>query len=187
MNLYDGYEYPLGFGTKEGCGTTPDYTEAIALVKELESYGVKLLDFTMGNPYFNPHVNRPYARGGYDHPEHPMVGCARMSDGIAEVARAIPSVAVISSALSYMGTESAHVAAGCIARGDYAMAGFGRLTLAYPDLARDILQGGALSPKKICMACSMCTQIMRQPGGTPGCVLRDAEVSAPIYKELVKK
>jgi hypothetical protein len=33
----------------------------------------------------------------------------------------------------------------------------------------------------------MCTQIMRQPGGTPGCVVRDKEVYAPIYKEFVKK
>ena len=152
-----------------------------------EDYGVKLLDFTMGNPYFNPHVNRPYARGGYEQPEHPMAGCARMTHGIAEVAHAIPSIAVISSALSYMGTESAHVAAGCVARGDYAMAGFGRLTLAYPDLARDILRDGTLHADKICLACSMCTQIMRQPGGTPGCVVRDKEVYAPIYKEFVKK
>ena len=116
-----------------------------------------------------------------------MVGCARMSDGIATVAREIPSVAVISSALSYMGTASAHVAAGCIARGDYAMAGFGRLTLAYPDLARDILREGTLHANKICMACSMCTQIMRQKGGTPGCVIRDKEVYGPIYKEFVKQ
>ncbi|MBQ7338645.1 MAG: flavin oxidoreductase/NADH oxidase [Clostridia bacterium] len=187
LNLYDGYEYPLGFGTREGYGIEPDYTEAIALVKELASYGVKLLNFTMGNPYFNPHVNRPYARGGYEQPEHPMVGCARMSDGIATVAREIPSVAVISSALSYMGTESAHVAAACVENDRYAMAGFGRLILAYPDLARDILRDGKLYPEKICMACSMCTQIMRQKGGTPGCVIRDAEVYAPIYKELVKK
>lgn len=185
LNLYDGYEYPLGFGTKEGCGITPDYSEAVALCRELEHYGVKLLNFTMGNPYFNPHVNRPYARGGYDHPEHPMVGCARMTDGITTVAREIPSVAVISSALSYMGTESAHVAAACVQQGNYAMAGFGRLTLAYPDLARDILNQGALSPDRICMACSMCTQIMRQKGGTPGCAIRDAEVYAPIYRELV--
>ena len=107
-------------------------------------------------------------------------------EGIAEVARAIPSVAVISSAMSFMGTESAHVAAACVNEGLYAMPGFGRLTLAYPDLARDIIQKGALDPKKICLACSMCTQIMRQPGGTPGCVVRDKEIYAPIYKELVK-
>ena len=187
MNLYDGYEYPLGFGVKEGCGVEPDYTEAIALCREFEDYGVKLLDFTMGNPYFNPHVNRPYARGGYEQPEQPTAGCARMTHGIAEAAPAIPSSAVISSALRYTRTESAHVAAGCIARGDYAMAGFGRLTLAYPDLARDILRDGTLHADKICLACSMCTQIMRQPGGTPGCVVRDKEVYAPIYKEFVKK
>ena len=185
MNLYDGYEYPLGFSTLPGQGTTPDYTEAIALVRELASYGVKLLNFTMGNPYFNPHVNRPYARGGYEHPEHPMLGCARMHDGIAEVAAAIPEVAVISSGLSYMGTASAHVAAGYIEQGKYAFAGFGREVLAYPDVARDLLRDGKMYPEKVCMACSMCTEIMRKPGGTPGCVLKDAEIYAPLYRSLV--
>lgn len=185
MNLYDGYEYPLGFSTLPGQGITPDFTEAIALVRELESYGVKLLNFTMGNPYFNPHVNRPYARGGYEHPEHPMLGCARMHDGIATVAAAIPSVAVISSGLSYMGTESAHVAAGYIEQGKYAFAGFGREVLAYPDVARDLLRDGKMYPEKVCMACSMCTEIMRKPGGTPGCVLKDAALYGPLYRSLV--
>jgi hypothetical protein len=26
---------------------------------------------------------------------------------------------------------------------------------------------------------------MRKPGGTPGCVLKDAEVYAPLYRSLV--
>ena len=30
-----------------------------------------LVDMTMGSPYFNPHINRPYNKGGYVPPEHP--------------------------------------------------------------------------------------------------------------------
>ena len=108
LNLCDGYEPPYGFGAAADSGKQPDLTEAILLARALEQGGVKLLNFTMGNPYFNPHVNRPYARGGYDQPEHPMAGCARMHHGIATVAWEIPSVAVISSALSYMGTSAVY-------------------------------------------------------------------------------
>lgn len=47
--------------------------------------GVKLLNITMGNPYFNPHVNRPYSIGTYTVEEHPLEGVRRVLDGIAEI------------------------------------------------------------------------------------------------------
>jgi 2,4-dienoyl-CoA reductase-like NADH-dependent reductase (Old Yellow Enzyme family) len=110
-----------------------------------------------------------------------------MLRGTAEVAKTIPEVAVISSAMTFMGAAAPHVAAACIEQGWFAFAGFGRQTLAYPDLAADICKTGELCDKKLCLACSKCTEIMRKPGGTPGCVVRDAEVYAPIYRELVQK
>ncbi len=186
LNLYDGYPRPDGFGVAEGGSTEFDPTEAIALVGHLRDSGVKLLDFTMGNPYFNPHVNRPYTRGAYESPEHPLVGCERMLRGTATVAATIPEVAVISSALTYLGSTAPNVAAAMIEQGWFAFAGFGRQTLAYPDLSRDILATGQMNDKKLCLACSKCTEIMRQKGGTPGCVVRDAEIYAPLYRTLVQ-
>lgn len=185
MNLYDGYPYPDGFGVDRSGSTEPDYSEAIWLAQRLRDAGVRLLDFTMGNPYFNPHVNRPYAKGPYEAPEHPLVGCYRMLEGIATVAKQIPEVAVVSSGLTYMGWAAPHVAAAYIENGGFAFAGFGRQTLAYPSLARELCSGGELRPEALCQACSKCTEIMRRPGGTPGCVIRDAEVYAPIYRSLV--
>ena len=186
MNIYDGFPYPYGFGVREGEGITPDLSEAIRLTQELASYGVKLLDFTMGNPYFNPHVNRPFAKGGYEAEEHPLAGVQRMLDGIATVRRELPEdVKVISSGISYLGAASAAVNAGYIRDGAFDFAGYGRQTLAYPDVASDICKKGALDPKRLCIACSKCTQIMRQAGGTPGCVIRDSEVYLPIYREKV--
>ncbi|MBQ9938791.1 MAG: flavin oxidoreductase/NADH oxidase, partial [Oscillospiraceae bacterium] len=55
---------------------------------------------------------------------------------------------------------------------------------AYPDFARDILSNGCMEKGKMCICCSKCTHIMRTPGGTPGCVIRDSGVYLPIYKEL---
>ena len=63
MNVYDGFPYPYGFGVKEGEGITPDLSEADRLIKELAELGVKLLDITMGNHYFNPHVKSPLCGG----------------------------------------------------------------------------------------------------------------------------
>ena len=59
--------------------------------------------------------------------------------------------------------------------------GSGRMAFAYPDFAKDILTKGKLDPNKVCIACSACTQIMRD-GGTTGCVVRDNKVYGPIYR-----
>ena len=70
------------------------------------------------------------------------------------------------------------------ANGSFDLCGFGREAIAYPDLASDILKNGAMKKEKLCMCCSKCTEIMRKPGGTPGCVLRDKEVYLPIYRKF---
>ena len=184
VNAYDGFEYPYGFGVNKGEGLTPDFTEAKMLCSELVKLGMPIINITMGNPYVNPHVNRPFARGTYEHPEAPIIGVQRMLDGIAEVAAVIKGTPVISSGLSYLGAMSPNVVAAYIAEGKFDFAGYGRETLAYPSLAKDICNTGKLDPKKVCIACGKCSEIMRKPGGTPGCVIRDAEVYAPLYKKF---
>ena len=156
------------------------------LVGKLYEYGVGLVNITMGNPYFNPHVNRPFAQGGYEAEEHPLEGVRRMLEGIAEVKRAVPDMKIISSALSFLGVTAPNVCAAYIADGGFDLAGFGRTIFAYPDFANDIVKTGGLNKNKICLCCSKCTEIMRTPGGTPGCVIRDREVYLPIYKAQCK-
>ncbi|MBQ7293667.1 MAG: flavin oxidoreductase/NADH oxidase [Clostridia bacterium] len=187
INAYDGFEYPYGFGVKDGEGIKPDFTEAKMLCRELVKLGMPLVNLTMGNPYVNPHVNRPFSYGPYEHPEPPIAGVARMLDGIAEVAAEIKGTPVISSGISYLGAMSPNVVAAYIRDGKFDFAGYGRETLAYPDLAKDICNYGTLNPKKVCIACGKCSEIMRKPGGTPGCVIRDGAVYAPLYKKLCAK
>lgn len=187
MNVYDGFPYPYGFGVVEGQGITPDFTEAKMLCRQLVEMGVPLINMTMGNPYVNPHVNRPYATGGYEPDEYPMYGVWRMLEGIAEVASVVGDVPVISSGLSFLGALAPNVTAAYIEADKFQFAGYGRQTLAYPDLARDICTKGGLDEKRLCMTCGKCTEIMRQKGGTPGCVIRDAQVYAPIYRQLCMK
>ena len=184
LNAYDGFPYPYGFGVKTDGSLDFDKTEPVWLIKELYSYGVRLLNITMGNPYFNPHVNRPYSMGGYEAPEHPLVGVSRMLNGTAEIKKEIPDMKIICSALSFLGVTAPNVAAAYIENGGFDFAGFGRTIFAYPDFANDILKNGGMDKNKCCICCSKCTEIMRQKGGTPGCVIRDSETYMPIYKKL---
>ncbi|MBR2479409.1 MAG: flavin oxidoreductase/NADH oxidase [Clostridia bacterium] len=180
LNVYDGFEYPLGFGVSKNGGTDFDPTEPMWLLAQLADMGVELVNITMGNPYFNPHVNRPYAQGGYEPPEHPLQGVARMLHGISDLAHANPKLKLISSGLSYLGAAAPGVASAFIKDGGFEFAGFGRTILAYPDFAKDILASSELNAKKLCICCSKCTELMRN-AHTPGCVVRDK-----LYTELYK-
>jgi 2,4-dienoyl-CoA reductase-like NADH-dependent reductase (Old Yellow Enzyme family) len=184
LNVYDGFPHPYGFGVKPDGTTGFDPTEPVWLLRELRNLGVELLNITMGNPYFNPHVNRPFVRGGYTAEEHPLEGVARMLHGIAALKKEVPDIKLICSALSYLGVAAPNVVAGFIRDGGFDIGGFGRTIFAYPDFAKDILAKGAMDPRKICLCCSMCTEIMRA-GGTPGCVVRDRELYLPMHKQLV--
>lgn len=185
LNLYDGFAYPWGWGVAEGSGETPDLTEPVALIELLKNaYEMELLDYTIGNPYFNPHVNRPCDFGPYALPESPLTGVARMCSLIGEAKAAVPDIKVISSGNTYLRQFSPYLAAGMLEQGKADLIGFGRMAFAYPEFAADILQKGGLEPKKCCITCSKCTQLMRA-GSTAGCVIRDAEVYMPIYKRDV--
>lgn len=184
LNVYDGFAYPYGFGVSKNNGLEFDSTEPEWLIRELYRYGVKLLNITMGNPYVNPHVNRPFAMGSYEPEEHPLCGVKRVLSGTERLKKSIPEMAIICSALSYLGVAAPNVAAAYINNGGFDFAGFGRTAFAYPDFANDILKNGAMDKNKICICCSKCTEIMRSPGGTPGCVIRDKDIYLPIYKKL---
>ena len=140
----------------------------------------------MGNPYFNPHVNRPFALGGYTAEEHPLTGVARVLEGTAKLKSLVPEMAIICSAVSYLGVAAPGVVAAYIKEGKFDFAGFGRTIFANPDFALDIINEGKLNKDKLCICCSKCTEIMRA-GGTPGCVIRDKEVYAPLYKQYCAK
>ncbi len=181
MNVYDGFPRPYGFGVGEE-GIEFDPTEPIWVLEQLRDYGVKMLNITMGNPYFNPHVNRPFTMGGYTPEEHPLIGVARMLLGTAKLKKAVPEMKILCSALSYLGVAAPNVTAALIKEGGIDLCGYGRQTFAYPDFANDILKGG-LEKDKLCICCSKCTEVMRA-GSTPGCVIRDKEIYLPLHKEF---
>lgn len=185
LNVYDGFPFPYGFGVNEADGLEPDLTEGIRLVGDLKALGLELVDITIGNPYVNPHVNRPADWQPYEMPEDPTVGLHRMMHCVGEIKKAHPELKIIGSAFSYPRAFAANLAAGAVESGICDMAGFGRMAFAYPEFAKDILSGAGLDSKKCCIACGKCSQLMRL-GSTAGCVVRDSYYTK-LFKELTSK
>lgn len=182
LNAYDGVPNPYGWGQDGEDYRKADLAEPLRLIGELWEGGMELINVTMGNPYVNPHVNRPYRRGGYAPPEHPLKGVERLAAGIGAIQRANPGMAVVASGLSYLAEAADVVAAGLVEQGMASVAGFGRTAFAYPDFARDILAGGGMRREKSCLACTKCTELMRA-GAYAGCPVRDQEAYLPLYRQ----
>ena len=175
LNAYDGFAYPYGFGVREGEGLEPDMTEAIRLIQELKrEFDIPLINITMGNPYRNPHVNRPYDHGNYVPGEHPLEGIGRIMKGTSEIQHAV-DIPVLGSAYSYLRQFAPNLAAAMVAGGHAAMCGFGRMAFADPGFVQEARVNGRLDPKNVCVTCGGCAALLRS--GTPsGCVVRDREV-----------
>lgn len=173
IGIYDGFAYPLGFGVKEGGDTIPDYEEPIRLVRALyEEDEIRLVNLTMGNPYVNTHVTRPYDHGKYIPDEHPLCGVARMINGIGKVKQAVPEMLVSASGPSYLRQYSDLFAAGAIEEGLCDQVLFGRMSFSNPEFPRQILYNGRMDPKQTCVACGKCGDLIRA-GKPTGCVVRD--------------
>lgn len=183
LGLYDCLPYPWGFGADHNDYLTIDWTEPELLLHGAYDRGVRLIDMTLGSPYINPHVNRPYDGGGYEPPETQLTGVVRLLDAAAHMKETCPGITLIGTGYSYLRQFAPQVAAGAISSGMTDAAGFGRLAFAYPDFAKDILEKGELDTKKVCLTCSKCTAMMRQIHAT-GCPIRDREVYTPMYQEL---
>ena len=173
MNAYDGFEYPYGFGVHEG-SLEVDLTEPLKLIGELvDEFNIPLLNITMGNPYKNPHVNRPYDNGNYVPPEHPIEGLGRIMKGLSEIQHAYPNLPILGSAFSYLRRYAPNLASGMVAEGHCSIAGFGRMAFANPDFVNQLRCNGAID--KVCMTCGGCAQMLRA-GKAAGCIVHDREV-----------
>lgn len=180
LGVHDGIGYPYGFGDDMEDSAKFDPSEALRLIGDIHRLGVNLINVTMGTPYFNPHVNRPYCTGGYEPPEHPLVGVARMINGAALLQKAFPDVTFIGTGYTFLRQFSPYLAAGAVGSGMISAAGFGRMAFAYDGFAKDLI-AGEMKPNRCCLTCGKCTELMRA-FTTTGCPIRDSEVYAPIYK-----
>ncbi len=179
LSVADMVPYPYGFGTT--AENTLDLTEPDRLIGQMVAEGIQLLNVTLGNPYYNPHVNRPYRKGGYIPPETPDTGLARFIEVEKHLKETFPSLTVVGSGLSYYRGDVIAESERQLTEGVCDLVGYGRLWIAYPMFYRDYLRG-MFDAKKTCLTCSKCTELMRH-GQVSGCAVFNAYYQK-LYKEI---
>jgi len=171
--------YDAAFGLDPAHPEHIDLAEPIAVVRALLARGVRLINITSASPYYAPHAQRPATfppSDGYQPPEDPLVGVARLLDAARRIKAAAPDAIVVSSGWSYLQDYMPHVAQATVRAGWFDAVGLGRMALSYPDLPADVLAGRALDRKHICRTFSDCTTAPRR-GLISGCYPLD-----PFYK-----
>lgn len=185
IGIFDGFEYPYGFGVKEGEGAVPNLEEPVRLMKELYAdYGLEMVNLTLGNPYVSTHVTRPFDQGKYVPDEHPLYGVARIINSIGEVKRNVPGMVISASGPSYMRQYSDLFAAGAVEEGLCDQMLFGRMSFANPEFPKQIAATGRMDAKKTCVTCGKCGDLIRA-GRPTGCVVRNPQVYLPYYQEFL--
>ncbi|MFI5179014.1 MAG: NADH:flavin oxidoreductase [Vicinamibacterales bacterium] len=207
MNVFDGVPFRSGadgigapapvatpyldaWGTDANDPARADVAEPLRLIGELRGLGLALLNVTMGSPYYNPHIGRPFDKppvDGYVPPEHPLAGVERHLRLTAAIQRAHPDLPVVGTGYSWLRHFALNAAEASIAAGNVTIVGLGRGALAYPDFAADALERGRMERDKACVGVSYCTALMRAKHNAlgqyaTGCVPRD-RLYAAAFKE----
>lgn len=177
LNVFDGLEG--GFGMDDGKELKPNLTEVKDLMYHFEKQNIALWSITAGIPYLNPWVGRPFnlpATNATQAPEHPLTGVDRLIKLTREI-RNFTKVPVVGAGLSWLRMYYPQVASGIIHQNYADLVGMGRMAFAYPDLVMELYEKNEVNAKKVCVACSGCTNRMRS-GLPAGCIIRDLEVYA---------
>ena len=174
-----GVPYEYAFGADPANPLAIDLTETFQFLDLLQSLGIQLVCITAGSPYYNPHIQRPALfppTDGYEPPEDPLVGVARLLNATSRIKARYPRLAIIGTGYSYLQEWLPHVAQHDVRTGQVDFVGLGRLVLSYPDFAHDVLRGAPLDTKRLCRTFSDCTTGPRN-GLVSGCYPLD-----PFYR-----
>lgn len=166
--LNSGYRHAFG---GDGTGTGIDLTEPHQFLDLLEALNIKLINISAGSPYYVPHIQRPALfppSDGYQPPEDPLVGVARLINSAAELKARHPNLCIVGTGYSYLQEWLPNVGQNVIRTGKADFIGIGRMVLTYPEMCADVLEGRPLRRKRICRTFSDCTTAPRN-GLVSGC------------------
>ena len=183
--------YPWGWGVNPNNPLEEDLTEEKQAIGWFKDWGVELLNVSIGCPYYNPHIVRPFEKpdeGNYEQPEHPLNGVDRHFRISGELQRAYPDLPMVGSGYSWLQIYSINAAAHNLEQGNIRIFGIGRNALAYPDFATDVAEKGELDERRVCKTLTYCTFLMRNKNNAigqfpTGCPPFDKLVYGPIMKE----
>ena len=181
-----------GWGLNPDDPLTPDLAEPIRWVREMRQLGVELVNVTLGNPYAQPHIGRPFEYpppDGYESPEHPLIGVDRHFRITAAIQKANPGLAVVGTGYSYLQEFLPQAGAANVRDGRVSLVGVGRASLAQPDWVRQLRDNGRLDRKRVCRTFSYCTALMRAKdhplGQFPtGCPPFDKDAYGGVWKDV---
>ena len=183
--------YAYGYGVNANNPLEDDLTEPKQVIALMKSWGLQLLNVSLGCPYYNPHVGRPFEKpdeGNYEPPEHPLLGVDRHFRIAADLQRTFPDLPMVGTGYSWLQKYSINAGAANIADGNIRFFGLGRNVLSYPDFPQDVMTKGELDELRVCKTLTYCTFLMRTKnhplGQFPaGCPPFDKLVYGPIMKE----
>jgi len=183
--------YQWGWGVNPMNPLEPDLGEVKQAIAWFLDLGLELLNVSMGSPYYNPHIGRPFEKpdeGNYEQPEHPLLGVDRHFRVAGELQLAFPQLPMVGTGYSWLQKYFIHAGAANIEDGKIRFVGIGRGALSYPDFAHDVIEKGELDESRVCKTLTFCTFLMRQKnnelGQFPaGCPPFDKGVYGPIMKE----
>lgn len=167
----DHLPYRFGFGVDESDPRRMDLGESVLFLELLRELDIRLVNLTLGSPYYNPHLQRPAAyppSDGYLPPEDPLHQVAEHLRALRHCKQAVPELAYVGTGYTYLQEWLPHVAQFEVSAGAADFVGLGRMVLSYPELPRDVLAGEVLARKKICRTFSDCTTAPRN-GLKSGC------------------
>jgi NADPH2 dehydrogenase len=179
--------YRWGFGVNSNCPTEIDLTETKKFLALLEDLDIHLVNLTAGSPYYNPHIQRPALyppSDGYYPPEDPLIGVARQMEAARQLKSQFPNLIIMGTAYSYLQDFLPHVAQAAIRLGWVDLIGLGRMTLSYPGILLDAVEGRAIQHRLVCRTFSDCTTAPRM-GLPSGCYPLDEHYkSSPMAERL---
>jgi len=171
--------YDCGFGVDASNPLRIDLTETFRLLDVLDRLAIRLVCISGGSPYYNPHIQRPALfppSDGYEPPEDPLAGAARLIAVTSEIKARYPHMAIVGTGYSYLQEWLPHVAQHYVRTRQVDFVGLGRVVLAYHDLPADVLRGAPLQTRRLCRTFSDCTTGPRN-GLVSGCFPLD-----PFYR-----
>ena len=186
IGIPDHYSYAFG---GDGSGVGIDLSEPHQFLGLCEALGIKLINVTAGSPYYVPHIQRPALfppSDGYQPPEDPLVGVARLINATAELKAQHPNLCIVGTGYSYLQEWLPNVAQNVVRTGKADFVGIGRMVLTYPEMCADVLEGKPLARKKICRTFSDCTTAPRN-GMVSGCYPLDEFYKEGPEAELLKE
>src|SRR5262249_44990177 len=128
--------YPYGFGVDPSDPSREDLSEVKQAIACFRQSRLALLNISMGCPYYNPHIGRPFEKpdeGNYEQPEHPLLGVDRHFRIAGELQRTFPGLPMVGTGYSWLQKYAINAGAKNLNQGTIRFLGIGRGALAYPD------------------------------------------------------